>query len=59
MIATGHAGLLFVIPGRSQPAAAAQPTSAEVSHAHMGGDAFMTVPDVERSERDSLRYRLA
>lgn len=116
VVATGHAGLLFVIPGRAQtlrvngparvvarpdllarlqpvgkpprsalvveaaevfahcpkafirshlwnpdtwPAADAQPTSAEVSHAHMGGDAFMTVAEVEQSERDALRYRLA
>jgi len=116
VVATGHAGLLFVIPGRAQtlrvngparviarpdllarllpvgkpprsalvveaaevfahcpkafvrsrlwspeawPSAAEQPTSAEVSHAHMGGDAFMTVAEVEQSERDSLRYRLA
>lgn len=116
VVETGHAGLIFVIPGRSQtlrvngaarvtaradllerltsvgkpprtalvveatevlahcpkafirsdlwrpetwPAAADQPTSAEVSHAHLGGDDFMTIPDVEQSERDALRYRLA
>lgn len=116
VVATGHAGLLFLIPGRAQtlrvngparvvarpdllerleavgkpprsalvveaaevyahcpkafvrsrlwspdawPSAADQPTSAEVSHAHMGGDAFMTVAEIEQSERDALRYRLA
>lgn len=116
VIATGAAGLLFVIPGRAQtlrvngparvvarpellerltpvgkpprsalvveaaevfahcpkafirselwrpaswPAVADQPTSAEVSHAHMGGDDFMTIPEVERSEVESIRQRLA
>jgi PPOX class probable FMN-dependent enzyme len=115
VVATGHAGVLFVIPGRSQtlrvngparvtarpdllerltpvgksprtalvveaaevfahcpkafirselwrpgswPPAADQPTTAEVSHAHMGGDGFMTVDEVEQAERDALRYRL-
>lgn len=115
VIATGHAGLLFVIPGRSQtlrvngparvtarpdlleqltpvgkpprsaivvqaaevyahcpkafirsrlwqpdhwPAAADQPTAAEVSHAHLGGDAFMTVEEVEQAGIESIRTRL-
>lgn len=43
----------------SWPDAADQPTSAEISHAHLGGDAFMTLAEVEQSERDALRYRLA
>lgn len=40
------------------PAAAAQPSSAEVSQAHLGNPAI-TVADVERIERESLRDRLA
>jgi PPOX class probable FMN-dependent enzyme len=116
VVATGQAGLIFVIPGRSQtlrvngparvsaradllerltavgkpprtalvvqaeevyahcpkafirselwrpeswPSADEQPTTAEVSHAHLGGDDFMTVPEIEQSERDALKYRLA
>lgn len=43
----------------SWPDAADQPTSAEISHAHLGGDDFMTLAEVEQSERDALRYRLA
>lgn len=115
IVATGHAGVIFVIPGRNQtlrvngrarvtarpdlldrltpvgkpprsaivveaaevyahcpkafvrsrlwapdswPAAAEQPTPAEVSHAHMGEE-FMTLDEVEQSQRDALRYRLA
>jgi len=41
------------------PAAADQPSPAEVSHAHLGGDRFMTLEEVEQSQRDALRYRLA
>lgn len=40
------------------PAAADQPTPAEVAHAHMG-DGYMTLEQVEQSQRDALRYRLA
>lgn len=43
----------------SWPDAAAQPTSAEVSHAHLGGDGYMTLAEIEQSERDAIRYRLA
>ncbi|ADB51887.1 MSMEG_1061 family FMN-dependent PPOX-type flavoprotein [Conexibacter woesei] len=43
----------------SWPAAADLPTPAEVSHAHMGGDAFMTLDQVQQAAEDSLRYRLA
>ena len=42
----------------SWPAAADQPTPAEVSHAHMGGDAFMTVEQVEAAAAEALRTRL-
>lgn len=116
VVATGHAGLIFVIPGRGQTLrvngaarvsadpelleriapvgkpprtaivvradevfahctkafvrsrfwepdtwipAAGQPSAAEVSHAHMGGDAFMTVEQVEAASAESLRTRLA
>ncbi|HST38334.1 MAG TPA: MSMEG_1061 family FMN-dependent PPOX-type flavoprotein [Conexibacter sp.] len=41
------------------PSAAEQPSSAAVSHAHLGGDDFMTLAEVEQAERDALRYRLA
>jgi len=115
VVATGHAGLIFLIPGREQtlrvngpacvsddpallerltpvgkpprtaivvradevyahcpkafvrarlwnpaswPAAADQPTPAEVSHAHMR-DPALTVADVERQQAESLRTRLA
>ena len=115
VVATGHAALLFVIPGRSQtlrvngpacvtadaavldrltpvgkpprsalvvraqevfahcpkafvrarlwdpetwPAADAQPSPAEVSHAHMR-DPALTVAEVERQQAESLRTRLA
>jgi PPOX class probable FMN-dependent enzyme len=116
VVATGHAGLIFTIPGRTQTLrvngaarvsaqpellkriaavgkpprtaivvradevfahcakafvrsrlwdpdtwipAAEQPTAAEVAHAHMGGDAFMTVEQVEETNAESLRSRLA
>lgn len=116
VIATGQAGLLFLIPGRTQtlrvngparvtdrpdllerltpvgrppktaivveaaevyahcpkafvrsrlwepetwPAPTDQPTQAEVSHAHMGGDRFMTLGEVEEAAAESLRSRLA
>jgi uncharacterized protein len=39
--------------------AAEQPTASEVSHAHMGGDAYMTVEQVEAATAESLRTRLA
>lgn len=115
VVATGHAGLIFTIPGRGQtlrvngPArvsarpellervgvvgkpprtaivvradevlahcpkafvrsrlwdpetwipASEQPTSAEVSHAHLGGDGFMTVEQVREAEVEALRTRL-
>jgi uncharacterized protein len=115
VVATGHAALLFVIPGRSQtlrvngpacvtadaaildrltpvgkpprsaivvraeevfahcpkafvrahlwdpatwPAADAQPSPAEVSHAHLR-DRALTLADVERQQEESLRTRLA
>jgi uncharacterized protein len=114
VVASGHAGLLFLIPGRDQtlrvngaarvsadpdvldrcrpvgkapkcaivvradevfahcpkafvrsrlwdpgawPSAAAQPTPAEVSHAHMR-DPALSVADVERQQAESLRTRL-
>jgi PPOX class probable FMN-dependent enzyme len=116
IVATGHVGLIFAIPGRTQtlrvngaarvtaradlleriaavgkpprtaivvradevfahcpkafvrshlwepdtwPGTADQPTAAEVSHAHMGGDAFMTVEEIEAANAESLRTRLA
>jgi uncharacterized protein len=117
VVATGHAALLFLIPGRGQtlrvngaacvsaepallarlapvgkppksaivvradevfahcpkafvrsrlwnpdtwPAAADQPTAAEVSHAHLQrADPALTVEDVERQQAESLRTRLA
>lgn len=115
VVATGHAGLIFLIPGRDQtlrvngracvtadpavldrlspvgkpprsaivvraeevyahcpkafvrsrlwepgtwPAAAEQPSPAEVSHAHLR-DPALTVADVERQQAESLRTRLA
>ncbi len=115
VVATGHAGLIFLIPGRDQtlrvngaacvsaepallerltpvgkpprtaivvradevyahcpkafvrsrlwspetwPSADAQPTPAEVSHAHMR-DPSLTVAEVERQQAESLRTRLA
>lgn len=115
VVATGHAGLIFLIPGRDQtlrvngracvtadsavldrlapvgkpprsalvvraeevyahcpkafvrsrlwrpdtwPAAAEQPSAAEVSHAHLR-DPSLTVADVEAQQADSLRTRLA
>ena len=115
VVATGHAGLIFLIPGRDQtlrvngaacitdapavldrltpvgkppktaivlradevyahcpkafvrsrlwdsatwPSADAQPTPAEVSHAHMR-DPSLTMEDVERQQAESLRTRLA
>jgi PPOX class probable FMN-dependent enzyme len=115
VVATGHAGLIFLIPGRDQtlrvngaacisaepalldrltpvgkppksaivvradevyahcpkafvrsrlwdpdswPSAEAQPTSAEVSHAHLR-DSTVTVADIERQQEESLRTRLA
>lgn len=115
VVATGHAGLIFLIPGRDQtlrvngaaritaaphvlerltpvgkpprsaivvraeevyahcpkafvrsglwrpdtwPAAADQPSAAEVSHAHLR-DPALTVADVERQQAESLRTRLA
>jgi PPOX class probable FMN-dependent enzyme len=117
VVATGHAGLLFLIPGRDQtlrvngatrvtaeptvldrltpvgkppksaivvraeevyahcpkafvrsrlwdpatwPSVDAQPTAAEVSHAHLRrADPALTVDDVERQQAESLRTRLA
>jgi len=116
VVATGQAGLIFLIPGRAQtlrvngaarvtarpdllerltpvgkpprtalvvaaeevythcpkafvrsrlwepeawPDAAVQPTAAEVAHAHMGGDEFMTLDEVEAAAAESLRTRLA
>lgn len=116
VVATGHAGLIFVIPGRGQTLrvngaacvtaapelleriaavgkpprtaivvradevfthcpkafvrsrlwdpgswipAADQPTAAEVAHAQMGGDAFMTIAEIEAQDAESLRSRLA
>ena len=115
VVATGHAGLIFLIPGRDQtlrvngpacvtsepgvldrlapvgkppktaivvraeevyahcpkafvrsrlwapetwPAAADQPSAAEVSHAHLR-DPSLSVADVERQQAESLRTRLA
>lgn len=40
------------------PAADAQPTPAEVSHAHLR-DPALTLADVERQQEDALKYRLA
>lgn len=116
VIATGHAGLIFLIPGRTQtlrvngparvtarpdlleritpvgkpprtaivvetaevfahcpkafvrsrlwepgswPSADQQPSAAEVSHAHMGGDTYLSVEEIERINAESLRTRLA
>jgi PPOX class probable FMN-dependent enzyme len=117
IVATGHAALIFVIPGRTQtlrvhgracvtadptvldrltpvgkpprtaivvkadevlahcpkafvrsrlwepdawPAAADQPTAAEVSHAHLRRhDPDLTVEEVERQQEDALKHRLA
>jgi PPOX class probable FMN-dependent enzyme len=115
IVATGHAGLIFVVPGRSQtlrvngparisarpdllaqltpvgkpprsaivvqaaevythcpkafvrshfwdpatwPGTDAQPSPAEISHAHVG-DPTLTVADFERMQEESLRSRLA
>jgi uncharacterized protein len=117
VVATGHAALIFLIPGRDQtlrvngrarvtadaavldrlrpvgkppktaivvkadevyahcpkafvrsrlwdpatwPAAGAQPSPAEVSHAHLRRhDPALTVAEVERQQEDALRHRLA
>ncbi|SDJ36241.1 hypothetical protein SAMN05192558_109143 [Actinokineospora alba] len=40
------------------PSADAQPTPAEVSHAHLG-DPNLTLAQIEQDQLDSLRYRLA